>query len=809
MPSRQFRRPIAGDAIFYWILGIVLLTLPSRIVALGQAPTAPISAPVALNGDISLASLVQLCAARGHFEVEYSEADLQAKVVIRVEGELSDDELWALTNELLAANGLASVRRPGSRILSIVKAADAAAAARVERDISEAKPPEGEKPADVDETGHRLGGYRSVVLRVKHRDAKEAIDAIKPVLSKQTGTVAAIVDGGLILVTDYAARIEQATYLLSMIDLPSPENVIETVPARYVRAQELVTAVTAALAAKEEGAKSKLRGKAIATADGSSVILSTPASELSSWKLLVEAFDRPPMADTHTYLVRGFGMSEVSQLIEASCRDAGPQGSGQRWKVVVDDLTGTLIVTATPSEHAAIDALLGRLAAAPQDARQQVRTFVVRNRPVREVMEVLGGLLDATANADDVPSSEGGSPSGSPDGVRSNSGGASSLSGTTQGRSATTSDSVVLSTPPPSTPRSLTPPSFGSRDRSGSSPSHVGSGSLSGAGSGLSSGQGGGGAGVTTLRRDNLTLTADEGTNALIVAAEPRLMARIDSLLKTVDVRQPQVMIEALVVSLTDDQSLDLGVELSKLEVSGSTIASLSSLFGLSQLSASSTSPPASGTGGTGVVLRPGDFSVLVRALETLSKGRSLNIPKAMVFNNRQASLSSVLQQPVLSTNASDTVATTSFSGTQDAGTVITVTPQIAEGDHLLLDYSVEISSFVGDSADPALPPPRQQNQLKSVVAIPDSHVVAVGGLQIENDVQGTSQVPLLGSIPIIGEAFKSRSNTRTRSRFFVFIRAEIMRQGDFLDLKYLSDKAAAEAGIDDGFPVSEPRVIK
>jgi len=312
-----------------------------------------------------------------------------------------------------------------------------------------------------------------------------------------------------------------------------------------------------------------------------------------------------------------------------------------------------------------------------------------------------------------------------------------------------------------------------------------------------------------TIARKNLTITTDEGTNSLIVSAEPRTITRIESLLKSIDVRQSQVEIKALVLSITDDQSLDLGVELSKLEVSGSTIASLSSLFGLSQLSAGSSALPAAGTGGSGAVLRPGDFSVLVRALETLSKGRTLNIPKVLVSNNKQASLTSVLQQPVLSTNASDTVATTSFSGTQDAGTIVTVTPQIAEGDHLLLDYSVEISSFVGDSADPSLPPPRQQNQLKSVVAIPDGYVVAVGGLQIEGDVQGTSQVPLLGDIPLLGEAFKSRSNTKTRSRFYVFIKADILRQGGFEDLKYLSDVATAEAGIDDGFPVNEPRVIK
>jgi type II secretory pathway component GspD/PulD (secretin) len=761
-------------------------------VAHGGAAEASVDGTSDLNGEVSLEHLVQLCAARGKVEVEYVEADLKARVVIRVEGELTDDELWALTNELLASNGLASVRRPGSRVLSIVKATDAAAAARVERmtSVDDSSPDNARGGAN---DSSRLGGFQSVVLRVRHREAKDAVEAIRPVLSKQTGSVSAIGDGGLVLVTDYAARIEQASYLLSLMDVPSAESAFETVPARHVRAQELVASVTAALLAKDDASKPRLRGRAIATNDGASVILVAPATELATWQSLLAAFDRPPLADTKTYLVRGFGTAEVSQLVEASCRDQGPQGSGQRWKLVVDDLTSTLIVTATESEHALIDALFDRLAAAPQDARQQVRTFVVRNRPVREVLEVLGGLLDAPAIAEgDDPT--GADPSDPTD--RSRSGSAGQPQQPSGG-------GVVLSTPPPSNPRQTTPPSFASRAGAGSS-----SGSPSGGGGG-GGGSDGGGGGVTTVRSGNLTLTADEGTNTIIVAAEPRTMARIESLLKAVDVRQPQVEIQALVVSLTDDQSVDLGVELSKLEISGSTIMSLSSLFGLSQLSASSTGVPAAGSGGTGVVLRPGDFSVLVRALETISKGRSLNVPKAMVFNNRQASLSSVLQQPVLSTNASDTVATTSFSGTQDAGTIITVTPQIAEGDHLLLDYSIEISSFVGDSADPSLPPPRQQNQLKSVVAIPNCHVVAVGGLQIESDVQGISQVPLLGNIPILGEAFKSRSNTRTRSRFYVFIRAEIMRQRDFEDLRYLSDVAAAEAGIDDGFPTNEPRVIR
>ena len=79
--------------------------------------------------------------------------------------------------------------------------------------------------------------------------------------------------------------------------------------------------------------------------------------------------------------------------------------------------------------------------------------------------------------------------------------------------------------------------------------------------------------------------------------------------------------------------------------------------------------------------------------------------------NNQQATLDSVLEQPYASTNASNTVTTTSFGGTKPAGTQLTIKPQIAgggEGDHLLLEYSVSLSAFVGAAANASLPPPRQ-----------------------------------------------------------------------------------------------------
>ena len=295
----------------------------------------------------------------------------------------------------------------------------------------------------------------------------------------------------------------------------------------------------------------------------------------------------------------------------------------------------------------------------------------------------------------------------------------------------------------------------------------------------------------------------------MIAIGDPRRLDQLEKLIRTLDVREPQVMIEAMIVVLTEGETLDLGAELRDIELTGSTLFNLTSLFGLSTTGDNGAPSVSDPRGGTAVILSPGDFSVVVRALQTINEGRTMNMPKLLVNNNEQAVLNSVLQQPFTSTNASNTVATTSFGGSQDAGTVLTVKPQIAQGDYIVLEYSATLSTFVGESSDISLPPPRQENSLNSVATIPDGYVVAVGGLDVMNEANAVSQVPLLGGLPLVGELFKNRSKSKSRSRFFVFIRPTILRSINFEGLKYLSRLERDQASIDDGWPEVKPRIIR
>jgi general secretion pathway protein D len=763
-----------------------------------------------------------MVAERLKLNLEYDPASLTGSINIRTEGGLSDQELWQLFNGVLATRGLTTVLDPAQRTYRIVKVADATSVAPIQSSTRLGA-------ADPDQPGAPGAGFVTVVLRTVHRPAKDLVEPLSKVISKPSGSVTALGSaggiasgpgaagtragepdsgsgvggvGGLLLVSDLASRVDQAIALLAILDTPSEGVVVVEVPVVNVSAEQMavtfaqVVAKRDAIAGQVAGqtggqvGSEKSRGDILPGPDGNSVLLVSPPSEVERWRALINSLDRRERIDTITYTPRHYAVRDVAPLIEQTVKNA----ADDRWKLVIDELTGSLLITATPSQHASVQTLLDRLDDAPAAARRPVRTFVIKNRSVMEIQSILenllrSGVLDAASsgditNAQDTDAGGASQPTGVgvmamppvPSDDRSRSG------------IATASDVANASTSSGSRRADLASRRV-SQDRSGS----------------VLQGPPGG----PVIEDRPLILSSDEGTNTLIAVGEPRLLAQVESLLVSLDVRQPQVMLEVLIVTLTESQTLDLGVELEYLRIDGETKSRIASLFGLSQRGTDGNPSTGSATGLSGVVINPGDFSVVLRALETMNNGRAFSMPRLLVGNNQQASLDSVVQQPFASVNASNTVSTTSFGGTQDAGTTVTIKPQIAEGDHLVLDYSVSLSSFLGAASQPTLPPARQQNRVSSAATIPDGFTVVVGGIELEDKGKTVSQVPFLGNVPIIGEAFKSRGKNASRTRFYVFIRANILRGRGFEDLKYISTQDIAKAGLDPGWPTSKPRVIR
>ncbi len=766
-------RVFSFGSLSRFTLVVLLLVYVSPCVAQVELHSASQST-FTLAGQLELPRVVDLTAQRLNVAVEYDPALLKGTATLRQDTALSNDQLWDQVNQLLASRGFAVVRGPGAVSYSVVAVANAASASGVWRGPGR-EPPNGPTP-----------GYISEMVECKHRGTKELADAVKLVLSKTGSSVSAVGDANLLLISDFTPRIEEAKKLLAVLDTPVGGAAVEEVKATYLTGAQLAALVTQVANKRDEVSGQKLPGQVLASPNGDAVLVVSSEANLPAWRDLVRQLDRREAATTATYSPRMFAAKDVSKLIEESVKAGGGPGSASddRWRLVVDELTGSLIITATPSQHEQIAAIMERLDSQQLAGSRPVRSFPIRNRPADDLLETLNSLVEAGAL-------EGGGEEA-----------ASSSTRTAGGQQSTYTRGTSGGVP---TGASASSPSAGSNTNPGASPvPSVGAGTNA-----IPLLPGYGGRADRDGGRRALSMTVDKGTNTLIAVGEPRLLTQLESLIRTLDVRQPQVMLEVTLVSLSDSDALSLGVELERLfNGPNDTAIRLSSLFGLAGGTAGARTV-GDGAGFTGAVLNPGDFSAVIRAVQNVSQGRSVSVPRVLVNNNEQATFGSVLQQPVGTLERTDSTLTSGFAGTQDAGTTISVKPQIAEGDHLVLDYSVSLSSFVGNSPGAGLPPPRQQNKVDSVATIPDGHVIVVGGLELLTDAENAQQLPILGNIPLIGNLFKNQSTSNGRQRFYVFIKPTILRSERFEDLKYVSAKERNSAGVSDGLPKVEARVIR
>lgn len=735
---------------------VLLFTAPPVNLAI----SAVISACIALTGlaraqdvqlpdTLKLSRLVDLSAEISGHPLSYNPADLDITVTLRVPGGLMRSHVPDLLAHVLAARGFTTVRQPGSPMLSVVRMDQAAGLATT-----------GDAARAV---------FITELVGVRHSPAKSLADSIRGVLSKPGGTVSVLGDSNILVISDLNARVEEAKALLQRLDIPD-RTLVREIPLVHLTGAQASATLAQISARREAAGGRKIPGDVVVTSDGAGLMLICPPEAEHQWAELIAIIDRREPADTRTYTPRFFSAKDVARLVEATQSTTGPKATDDRFRITVDELTGGLIVSATDSEHERIATLIERLDSAHVGS-YPMRSFPIRNRPVREVVSTLSRLIEAGALESSPRDS-------ARDAVR------------TAGEQHSSREVISAATTTAAPPHTTHP--FPDADSSGTTSGRVAAGRVASVGD----------------ARSSLRLTADEATNTLIAVGEPRQLSQLEPLLMMLDVRQPQVMLEAILVSMTDTDATNLGIELEKLGNLGDAAYKIASLFGLST-SANSVRSVGDASGFTGAVLNPGEFSVVVRALQAINKGRSLSNPKVLVANNEQARFSSVLQQPFVRTDTTSNTATSSFGGSDSAGTTISVRPQIAQGDHLVLTYNINLSSFVGTPAAAGLPPPKQQNSVDSVATIPDGHVVVVGGLELESESTSTSQVPVLGDVPVIGELFKSRSVGKSRTRFFVFIRASVMRHTNFEDLKYISEHNAAAMRVPDGWPQVEPRFIR
>ncbi|MFC1677113.1 secretin N-terminal domain-containing protein [Planctomycetota bacterium] len=286
-------------------------------------------------------------------------------------------------------------------------------------------------------------------------------------------------------------------------------------------------------------------------------------------------------------------------------------------------------------------------------------------------------------------------------------------------------------------------------------------------------------------------VSVNKATNSIVVQATARQHRELEKLIEELDTRRRQVLIEAMIVEVTNTDNFNLGVELSH----ASLDAAAFSAFGLS-----SGLDPIVGTrditvspGGTAAVLRPDKVQAIIQALKQDGKARITSAPRILVNDNAVGFINSIAEEPTTQTNQGETTTTTSFAGFVEAGTQFAITPHISENDYLRIEYQITLNSFGTKPTDPSIPPPRNTSSIQSEATVPAGFTIVVGGLQTSDESENVDKVPFLGDIPILEWVFK---NTRIEKQYkttYLFITPHIMKKDNFEDLKEVSKKALEE----------------
>jgi general secretion pathway protein D len=307
----------------------------------------------------------------------------------------------------------------------------------------------------------------------------------------------------------------------------------------------------------------------------------------------------------------------------------------------------------------------------------------------------------------------------------------------------------------------------------------------------------------------NATVSVDIHTNTVIVVASPEVQRVYAALIEHLDQRRPQVLIEAKIVIIDTSDDYTLGVEVSGGDRSGTDRLFAFNSYGLSDVDPVTGSLQIlPGIGFNGTLVDPSTADVVVRAIANHRRARILSTPRVLVNDNAEGQLTSVLEVPFTSVNASQTVATTSFAGFAEAGTTITATPTISDDNYLQLEYTVTLNSFSGGGSE-GVPPPRQTNEVRSRVTVPDGYTVIVGGLVSKNGSFEVNSIPWVENIPILRNLASLRTQSDSETSLFVFLKPVILREDKFKDLKFYSEIDLKKSELHSNFPVSRPLTIQ
>lgn len=451
---------------------------------------------------------------------------------------------------------------------------------------------------------------------------------------------------------------------------------------------------------------------------------------------------------------------DVAQTIEriVSTPQSGGTSSGGT-RIAVDERSNTILVRASPQTLAEIRRLATSLDQPSGVTAQAVRVFRLNNGDAEELSEILRGLI-----GEETP--------------------------------VTNPVARSLATPAPyAAPLglgaigtvALGSPAIGAANVFGSTMGNIGVPSGFGPAAvvpALSGGQSDRAAGSPSFRNSGIAVQPAPGLNAIVVRGTPAAIAEVEALITALDVRRPQVLIEAAIVEITGNVTEQFGIQLGvgdAVPVTGFGATSFSTAGLPLRTILAALGGPASAVLNEGLSagFSSGDFGVLVQALAQLSRANLLSTPSLTTLDNQPAQI--VVGQNVPFRTGSfatqgNVISPFTTIQRQDVGITMRVVPRIHEGDVIRLEVSQEVSSLVNANIAGAADLITNRRTIQTTVLADNAQTIVLGGLITDDRISSENKVPVLGDIPVVGTLFGAQSQNRTKRTLFVFLRATIMR---------------------------------
>ena len=296
-------------------------------------------------------------------------------------------------------------------------------------------------------------------------------------------------------------------------------------------------------------------------------------------------------------------------------------------------------------------------------------------------------------------------------------------------------------------------------------------------------------------------ITHHEKTNSLIISSAETNLSTIKNIISKLDIRRAQVLVEAIIVELSETAAKNLGVEtiyngsnsdnvpigVTRFGGAGPDLLSIVGAASNDQDVNLNTTALSSLLNTQGLVTGFGDLSDggdkfigIINAIAQDTNSNILSTPSILAMDNETANLVIGQEIPITTGESLGTSNANPFRTTsrQEVGIKLEVTPQINEGSSVILNIKQEVSGVAGVITS-GIDLITNKRVIETTVLVDNGQIIVLGGLIDEDTQETVSKVPILGSIPIFGKLFQSSSSTVVQKNLMVFLRPSIIIDSD------------------------------